>query len=314
MSKLFISYGSSVRKQADKLREYLEGKGIACWIAPRDVSTGNYAGEITRALKAADIMLIVCSKESCKSEHVKNEVSIAFGQKKHIIPYCLEEDPFDDDMEYFLSSKQRIMTTGDKQKDFALIEKCICDFRGHDTVQTAEPQSEPRKKGKPWVLVALAIAAAVVLAAVLILKQKPSDNPAPENSEALSPALAQQSPDAEPIEIVEPKKPAPRAESPSAPNANASLQNTSGTFTGKISDGYPDGYGTFTFKTRRLIDTHDPEKRFAEPGDYVKGNWTQGHLNYGEWYSAEGTKKAFIQLGDHPDTDPDKLLGTCERP
>ena len=51
-----------------------------------------------------------------------------------------------------------------------------------------------------------------------------------------------------------------------------------------------------------------------EPGDYVKGNWTQGHLNYGEWYSSEGTKKAFIQLGDHPDTDPDKLLGTCERP
>ena len=83
------------------------------------------------------------------------------------------------------------------------------------------------------------------------------------------------------------------------------------TFSGSVVNGYPDGFGTYTFKTRRRIDMHDPEQRYAEAGDYIKGDWKQGHLNYGEWYSANGTKKAFIKLGDHPDTATDQKLGKC---
>ena len=83
------------------------------------------------------------------------------------------------------------------------------------------------------------------------------------------------------------------------------------TFTGTVKGGYPDGFGTYTFKSRRRIDMHDPEERFAEAGDYIKGDWKQGHLNYGEWYSADGTKKGFIRLGDHPDVASDQKLGKC---
>ena len=75
--------------------------------------------------------------------------------------------------------------------------------------------------------------------------------------------------------------------------------------------GYPDGFGTYRFTARRRIDMHDPEERYAEAGDYIKGDWRQGHLNYGEWYDKDGNKKAFIKLGDNPDVEADQKLGTC---
>ena len=126
---IFISYSSCDRKVAEELCNYLENKGLGCWVAFRDVTSGNFAGEITRALRTSDIFLLIASKESCKSEHVKNEVTLAFNQKKHFVPYLLEDNPYDDDLEYFLSLKQHIKTRGSQEKDFALIEKFIRDYR-----------------------------------------------------------------------------------------------------------------------------------------------------------------------------------------
>ena len=85
MDRIFISYSSCDRNIADQLLHYLEDRGIPCWISFRDITSGNFSGEITRALRAADIVLVICSTQSCRSEHVKNEVSLAFNQKKHII-------------------------------------------------------------------------------------------------------------------------------------------------------------------------------------------------------------------------------------
>ena len=89
------------------------------------------------------------------------------------------------------------------------------------------------------------------------------------------------------------------------PNANVD------TFSGSVINGYPNGFGTYTYKVRRRIDVHDPEERYAEAGDYIKGDWKEGHLNYGEWYGADGVKKAFIRLGDNPDNVSDQKLGKC---
>ena len=86
------------------------------------------------------------------------------------------------------------------------------------------------------------------------------------------------------------------------------------TFDGTIIDGYPDGYGRYTFKKRRRIDMHDEKERWAEAGDYIDGTWNHGHLNYGDWRSADGTPKEYITLGDNPDYKLDQQLGKCVKP
>ena len=89
---------------------------------------------------------------------------------------------------------------------------------------------------------------------------------------------------------------------------------TADTFTGTIKNGYPDGYGTYTFKKSRRIDMHDPGKRMAQAGDYIVGEWNNGHLNYGEWYGSDGKKKEFIELGDNADFQADHTFAKCVKP
>lgn len=315
MDRVFISYSSCDRNIADQLLHYLEDRGIPCWISFRDITSGNFSGEITRALRAADIVLVICSTQSCRSEHVKNEVSLAFNQKKHIIPYLLEENPFDDDLEYFLSLKQHIKTRGSQDKDFPLIEKFIHDYRGDwaDATTPAaplvpEPAAPAKKKSAlPIILSVVGILAAGGGAYFLLNRPKEAQPVAQEQPavqvQEQPVAKAQEQP-----KTAAPKTAAPKANTP-APAASASTN----TFSGTVVNGYPDGFGTYTFKTRRRIDMHDAEERYAEPGDYIKGDWRDGHLNYGEWYDAQGNKKAFIRLGDNPDTGSDQKLGKCAK-
>lgn len=372
---IFISYSSCDRVVAEALLNYLENRGIKCWIAFRDITSGNFSGEITRALRDSDIMVVVCSKDSCRSEHVKNEVTLAFNKHKHIIPYLLEDDPFDDDLEYFLSLKQHIKTRNDQAKDFALIEKFIRDYRGEPAAPVVSaapvapapvapapvaPAPATEKKIGPGLVIGI-VAAVLLLGgggAFFLLKK-----PAPQQPKESAVAVTQEQPQDQPQDAtvavtqepskepaaVNQEKPKDQSQSqtqtkpqtqtsaqtsaqtkPQTQQSQQSQQQTTvarkpqqdntpktkpgaslDTFSGSVVNGYPDGFGTFTFKTRRLIDTHDADKRYAEAGDYITGDFKQGHLNYGNWYDASGNKKAFIQLGDHPDREADQKLGKC---
>jgi hypothetical protein len=329
---IFISYSSCDRKVAEELCNYLENKGLGCWVAFRDVTSGNFAGEITRALRTSDIFLLIASKESCKSEHVKNEVTLAFNQKKHFVPYLLEDNPYDDDLEYFLSLKQHIKTRGSQEKDFALIEKFIRDYRAvypePESSRKAIPVSAPapspapaasapagKKSPLPIVLAVVGVLAACGVAFFLL--NKPAEQQAKvDEPKVEAPAVEQPKEEPKADVTVQPKaqeQPKAQAQPKVQDEPKAQPKKTTGgnTFSGSVVKGYPDGFGTYRFTARRRIDMHDPEERYAEAGDYIKGDWRQGHLNYGEWYDKDGNKKAFIKLGDNPDVEADQKLGTC---
>ena len=55
--------------------------------------------------------------------------------------------------------------------------------------------------------------------------------------------------------------------------------------------------GRMVFKTSHLIDSRDPKSRMAEPGDYVIGEWSDGHLVQGIWYGSDNTVKGSIIIG-----------------
>ena len=140
MGKVFISYSVKNQKLANELCAYLEQTGVPCWIAPRDIpSAANYAGEITRAIKAADDVLLVYSKDSSKSVHVKNEINLAINNPKSILPYCIDNSPYDDDLEYYLSSRQKIVSFGDIPKDFALIRHALAPHHPETVAPPAAP-------------------------------------------------------------------------------------------------------------------------------------------------------------------------------
>ena len=55
--------------------------------------------------------------------------------------------------------------------------------------------------------------------------------------------------------------------------------------------------GRMIFKESHVIDSKDPKKREAEPGDYVIGEWADGHLVQGIWYGADNQVKGSVIIG-----------------
>lgn len=71
-----------------------------------------------------------------------------------------------------------------------------------------------------------------------------------------------------------------------------------GTYKGKLLSGKPhDVKGRLVFKYSHQIDSRDPKGRVADPGDYVVGEFYEGHLVQGVWYDVDNQVKGSILIG-----------------
>jgi TolB-like protein/Tfp pilus assembly protein PilF len=107
---VFISYASHDADTANQISRSLEGQGIACWIAPRDVKPGaQYADAIVRAINESMAVVLVLSASAMDSSHVAREVERAASKRKLIIPFRLDDAALNPELEYFLSNSQWIV-------------------------------------------------------------------------------------------------------------------------------------------------------------------------------------------------------------
>lgn len=69
-------------------------------------------------------------------------------------------------------------------------------------------------------------------------------------------------------------------------------------FKGTLKNGKPDAVnGRLIFKVAHLIDSRDSKQRMAEAGDYIIGEFSEGHLVQGIWYSADNQVKGSVIIG-----------------
>ena len=108
---VFISYSHFDEKYARYLTERVEKEKIKVWNfkcgMKADKQTNDYAVAIRRALKRARIFVVIISKNSMMSEHVKNEICLAFNEIPRgtvLLPILVENVSISDDemIEYFL--------------------------------------------------------------------------------------------------------------------------------------------------------------------------------------------------------------------
>jgi hypothetical protein len=89
---VFLSYASTDRAAAEAVCAALETRGIRCWIAPRDVPAGADWGEaILTAIGRAHAMVLVLSRTTAASVHVRNEVVTAVSQSLALVPVRVED-------------------------------------------------------------------------------------------------------------------------------------------------------------------------------------------------------------------------------
>jgi len=102
---VFISYSSKDKPTADAICAVMEHEGVRCWIAPRDILPGQqWAGSILRAIAGARVVVLVFSASSNTSPQVLREIERAVHNGASIIPFRIEDVPFNENLEYFVST------------------------------------------------------------------------------------------------------------------------------------------------------------------------------------------------------------------
>ena len=103
---VFISYSQPDYDCAMELVARIEGEGIPCWIAPRDIApAADWAAEIIDAIAGASVMILVFSSSSNDSAQVRREVERAVHKQVSILPFRLENVLPSKSLEYFLSAQ-----------------------------------------------------------------------------------------------------------------------------------------------------------------------------------------------------------------
>ena len=102
---VFISYSSLDRNVADNLYSKLEANGIKAWYAPKDMHS-DYASQIAIAISKSTHFIVILSKNSMKSQHVLNEIDLAFKKLPdhiHFVPLRIDDSAFEPAFDYYLS-------------------------------------------------------------------------------------------------------------------------------------------------------------------------------------------------------------------
>jgi len=104
---VFISYASLDGATAESVCAALERAGMACWIAPRDVTPGEFYSEaIVHAIDAARVLVLVLSQHATASPHVLREVERASSKRHPVVSFRIDQAPIPAALEYFLNSSQ----------------------------------------------------------------------------------------------------------------------------------------------------------------------------------------------------------------
>jgi hypothetical protein len=105
--QVFISHAVEDKEVAQAICAALEGQGIRCWIAPRDILPGkDWAEAITDATDSCRGMVLVFSQHSNTSVHVRREVERAVASGGFLIPFRIADVPMSKALAYFLHSCQ----------------------------------------------------------------------------------------------------------------------------------------------------------------------------------------------------------------
>ncbi|MFY9549732.1 MAG: toll/interleukin-1 receptor domain-containing protein, partial [Thermoanaerobaculia bacterium] len=90
---------------ADAVCAGLEGRGIRCWIAPRDILPGaDWGASIIDAITGSKVMVLVFSSNANLSPQIKREVERAVAKGVKVVPFRIEDVPMSKNLEYFIST------------------------------------------------------------------------------------------------------------------------------------------------------------------------------------------------------------------
>lgn len=77
---------------AESVLHAIEAAGRLCWIAPRDIPSGeDWSGCIPSAIDACKAVVLIFSSRANTSEEVRREIHLARAARRPVIPFRIEQ-------------------------------------------------------------------------------------------------------------------------------------------------------------------------------------------------------------------------------
>ena len=195
---VFISHSSKDKLAADAACAVLEGEGIRCWIAPRDITPGaEWSASIIDAIGEVKVFVLLFSQHANESHQIQREVELAVSRGIPILPVRLERVSPSRSLGFFISTQHWLDAFSPPlQRHFTYLARIIRSLMEGKTVEPPWPPptpvpSAPAAKRLPfWEIVGGIAAAMVVLMVALVLLKPRPQAPAAAPANALAAASA----------------------------------------------------------------------------------------------------------------------------
>lgn len=162
--RLFISHANEDSEVVNRIVQYLEARGVPCWIAGRDIPPqAIYAEAITSAIQGSAACAVIVSNASNASAAIKRELELASHHGRPFIPVRIDGAEPGPGFDYYLRNTQWIDYQREQERG---LDRIVTHLKGAGASPGASAPPPPRA-GAPRgnLLPALLIAAAFVIAA-----------------------------------------------------------------------------------------------------------------------------------------------------
>ena len=126
MVRVFISYAHEDRSVIDPIQSRLDAAGYAVWIDRESITGGElWRTRIVEAIENSNVFLLMLSPNSVKSKYVLQELNIADGERKPILPVVIAKVEIPKTMKLQLAGLQLVIFSGDDLDNMDILYKSI---------------------------------------------------------------------------------------------------------------------------------------------------------------------------------------------
>lgn len=144
-----ISHSKADATYAQSLCDLLESKGLKCWIAPRNLISGEeWPAGCARGIGLASTMVLIVSDNINKSKPVLSEITRALNSGKAVLPILINKDcRLADSIDFLIKPFHWLITNNDIEKDAEGIKKGILNNQEWPSIASSPSISRKLKHG-----------------------------------------------------------------------------------------------------------------------------------------------------------------------
>ena len=130
---IYICYTEPDKAIAEEICQAIEQQKISCWLNSRNVDMSkSYVRSIIEAINNCKCVIVIMSDSANESSQIEYEIDLAYKNNKTIISFVIENISINNVLNYYLSSKNRIIAYPNYSNYTKTLLESVCNLLGKE--------------------------------------------------------------------------------------------------------------------------------------------------------------------------------------